>query len=187
MADQGAEGLLSPWLRERRFRAALPYIRGRVLDIGCGTGRLAQHIPPDRYAGIDQDHRVLQQARSRFPTHTFTSSLPGPEERFDTVAALAVIEHVDDPTTFLRTLSAHLGDSPGARIIITTPHPAMGWVHKVGSAMGLFSRNASKEHKGMLDRLKLADAGGDAGLRLVMHRRFLLGANQIAVFEKVHC
>ena len=41
MADQGAEGLFSPFLRSRRLKAACPYIKGRVLDVGCGTGALA--------------------------------------------------------------------------------------------------------------------------------------------------
>jgi len=38
VADQGNEGLLSPFLRWRRIRAVLPYIRGCVLDVvGCGS------------------------------------------------------------------------------------------------------------------------------------------------------
>jgi hypothetical protein len=34
MADQGSEGLLSPFLRRKRILAVKPYLRGRVLDVG---------------------------------------------------------------------------------------------------------------------------------------------------------
>jgi len=40
MADQ-ADGFLSPFLRKKRIEMALPFIKGRVIDIGCGVGKLA--------------------------------------------------------------------------------------------------------------------------------------------------
>ena len=40
MTDQAAEGLLSPMLRNRRIQAVKPFLRGRVLDVGCGNGAL---------------------------------------------------------------------------------------------------------------------------------------------------
>ena len=44
MADQGTEGLLSPMLRHMRIEKAKPYLNGKVLDIGCGSGALAKFI-----------------------------------------------------------------------------------------------------------------------------------------------
>ena len=41
MADQGTEGILSPYLRRKRIQAATPYLKGGVLDVGCGGGVLA--------------------------------------------------------------------------------------------------------------------------------------------------
>ncbi len=71
MADQGAEGLLSPFLRNKRFVNVKPFLRGRILDYGCGSGGLAEIVPADCYLGIEIDHDSLQFARSRFPSHDF--------------------------------------------------------------------------------------------------------------------
>ncbi|MEO1084230.1 MAG: methyltransferase domain-containing protein, partial [Acidobacteriota bacterium] len=94
MADQ-ITGFLSPFLRSRRLAAALPWLReGRVLDVGCGVGKLAQSIAPDRYVGVDLDSESIEMARLSCPGHTFltwddfeASDL----HDFKHVAALAVI------------------------------------------------------------------------------------------------
>lgn len=184
MADQGTEGWLSPFLRSKRFQAARPYLKGRILDFGCGSGALAQFVPNDRYLGVDTDEDSLQQARNRFPHHLFLSTLPSRKQKFDTIAALAVIEHVSNPVDLLRNLAAYLSESSSAHLIVTTPHPSFHWLHDVGAACGIFSRHASEEHKALLDRKKLDEVGFQAGLSLVWYRRLLLGANQIAVYRK---
>jgi 2-polyprenyl-3-methyl-5-hydroxy-6-metoxy-1,4-benzoquinol methylase len=183
MADQAAGGLLSPFLQRRRIAAALPHLRGRVLDVGCGSGALAAHVPPDRYYGMDADEASLAVARSRYPRHVFARELPGVEPGFDTVVALAVIEHVADPCAFLRALGDRLGPSPAA-IVCTTPHPAAGWIHEVGARLGLFSRDAKEEHERLLDGTRLREVASRAALEVASYRRFLLGANQLAVLRR---
>ena len=46
MADQGTEGLLSPWLRSVQFKASISKFQGKVLDYGCGSEALAEHVEP---------------------------------------------------------------------------------------------------------------------------------------------
>lgn len=184
MADQGGEGILSPWLRKKRIEAAAPYLKGRVLDFGCGTGALASLVDADHYLGVEVDEASLQLARSRFPSHRFVSTLPEPAEKFDSIISLAVIEHVSDPSRFLAALAAHLEESDTACLALTTPHPSVDWVHDTGAAVGLFSKHANEEHEDLLDRARLEMAGAEAGLRLISYRRFLFGANQIAIFDK---
>lgn len=184
MADQGAEGVLSPFLRRLRFKAAKPYLNGRILDVGCGSGALAELVNSALYLGVDVDDVSLNRARNDFPLHRFERTLPALTEKFDTIVSLAVIEHVPDPTVFLKNLSQYLVDSPIARIVITTPHPSVDWVHDMGATIGLFSKHANEEHQELLNRAKLEMAGIEADLILTVYRRFLLGANQIAVFNK---
>ena len=186
MADQGSEGLLSPWLRKQRFNAAMPYLKGRILDFGCGSGALAALIDAEHYLGVEVDDTSLLQALSRFPAHRFLPKMPDSVEKFDTIISLAVIEHVSDPASFLASLATHLDSSVSSCIVVTTPHPDVDWVHDVGSALGLFSKHANDEHGDLLDRTKLDMAGKKAGLRLDSYRRFLFGANQIATFKKGH-
>ncbi|MCB2186235.1 MAG: class I SAM-dependent methyltransferase [Deltaproteobacteria bacterium] len=185
MGDQVAEGLLSPFLRRQRIRAALPHLAGRVLDFGCGSGALAACLPPERYCGVDIDPTSLRLARAAHPRHTFASAVP--ESRrgtFQTVVALAVIEHVADASGFLRELTGFLDDSPAARFVVTTPHPATERLHSLGSAWGIFSSEADQEHHSLLNRRTLSLAAAPAGLKLSSYRRFLGGLNQLAIFQR---
>lgn len=184
MADQGSEGLLSPYLRRKRFEAVDPFLAGNVLDFGCGSGGLAQKVHAHRYTGIELDKISLNKAKFRFRNHKFISDMSQVNDKFDTIVSLAVIEHVSDPSEFLLTLSTYLKDVSTSRLVVTTPHPSVGWVHSIGSFVRLFSKCASKEHNELLDRVKLENAGKEAGLMLVTYSRFLFGANQIAVYAK---
>ncbi|NDL64128.1 class I SAM-dependent methyltransferase [Acerihabitans arboris] len=184
MADQGSEGLLSPYLRRKRIQAAAPYLTGRTLDFGCGSGALAAQIDAGNYVGVEIDSLSLRLALKCFPKHAFVAKSPELSEKFDTVVSLAVIEHVKDSADFLRTLAAYMRESPSSRIVVTTPHPSVDWVHHLGASIGLFSKHASEEHEALLDRSKLEAAGKQAGLDLIYYRRFLFGANQIAIYAK---
>ena len=186
MADQGSEGILSPFLRKKRIAAARPFLIGRVLDVGCGSGSLADIVKPSLYYGVDIDSESLDCARNKFPDHHFENTLPLSSEKFETVVSLAVIEHIQDPGAFLLELSCYLDDSPNACIVITTPHPSVDWVHEFGAKIGLFSSHANEEHEELLDRNKLNTAGKKAGLNLRHYKKFLFGANQIAIFVKEH-
>lgn len=185
MADQGAEGLLSPWLRKQRFKAALPHLKGRVLDFGCGSGMLAAFVDTDFYLGVEVDESSLQQACSNYPAHHFIPKLPDSEEKFDSIVSLAVIEHVNDPADFLSRLAGYLNPAPSSRVVITTPYPSVDWIHDLGAKIGLFSKHANEEHEDLLDRSKLEKAGLNAGLKMVTYQRFLFGANQVAVFARI--
>lgn len=183
MADQGAEGKLSPFLRARRFAAAAPYLNGRILDVGCGSGGLAALVDPEYYVGVEVDPDSLRMAQATRPGYRFENRLPEGADKFDTVVALAVIEHVPSASAFLRRLAQHLANE-NSSLVCTTPHPALEWVHDLGAAMGLFSKHANEEHEELLDRQKLADAATEAGLIMTTYEPFLWGANQLAVFKR---
>ena len=183
MADQGTEGLLSPFLRKQRFHAAMPYLCGRVLDVGCGSGALAKSIHPQSYIGVEVDQISLRKAQACFPLHAFQDKLPPEHEKFDTVVSLAVIEHVCDPGSFLESLARFLRDDR-ARIILTTPHPSVDWVHSVGAFFGLFSKHASEQHECLMTKESLERHSMAAKLSLVSYERFLLGANQLIVLKR---
>lgn len=185
MADQSTEGLLSPFLRKRRFAAVRPYLNGRVLDVGCGSGRLAEYISSDQYLGIDVDPFSIELARARFPSHRFEANMSKVDGKFDTIVSLAVIEHVNDPTMFLENLVCHLVDSEDAHIVLTTPHPLGDWIHNYGAAVGLFSKHANDEHEELLDRETLKKTGRRAGLELKFYKRFLFGVNQLSILKKL--
>ena len=186
MADQGNEGLLSPYLKKKRLQAAASHLQGRVLDFGCGSGGLAEFVQPDMYLGVDMDEISIQQAKRKHPLHTFVQKIPADAGKFEAIVALAVIEHVEKPAAFLVYLKGYLSDSPSARMVITTPHPLVDWVHTVGSRIGLFSRHANEEHKDLLGLTQLRKTGATALLEMANYGRFLFGANQIAIYKKIN-
>ena len=185
MADQ-VSGLLSPFLRWRRIAAVKTKLRGRVLDFGCGVGRLARYTAPDRYLGIDIDQESVETARRGFTGYEFRvidaartglAHLEGCE--FDTIVMLALIEHVPDPPALLNDLGRLM--APDGSMLVTTPHPAFGWVHRVGGPLGLVSREADEEHQELLGLDRMVAVAAEAGLRVVSRRRFLMGMNQLFV------
>jgi 2-polyprenyl-3-methyl-5-hydroxy-6-metoxy-1,4-benzoquinol methylase len=185
MADQ-LTGLLSPILRSRRIAAVRPFLgQGNLLDIGCGTGKLARYVDAKRYVGVDRDQESIKIARSKFPAHRFLTlgEFAGSthEGEFNQVVGLAVIEHVDDPKQWLGWLRTAL--KPGGRVILTTPHPSARSLHEIGAKVGLFSREGAAEHRDLIDRQRMSQLADANGFRIRNFRGFLLGCNQLFVLE----
>jgi 2-polyprenyl-3-methyl-5-hydroxy-6-metoxy-1,4-benzoquinol methylase len=178
MAQLVEAGMLSYWLVRRRQQAVRRHLAGRVLDVGCGVGTLADICDPAGYVGVDTDSRKIEIARRERPRHRFETAVPQ-GERFDTVAALAFIEHVRDPAGYLRRFAGLL--NPGGAVVLTTPHPSLEWLHTAGARIGLFSHAAHDEHERLIDKARMAELLAGTGMRLDLYRRFMLGANQLFV------
>ncbi len=56
--------------------------------------------------------------------------------------------------------------------------------HTLGARTRLFSWDAHEEHEELLDRTRLQELAGDAGLLVETYRRFLFGANQLVVLRR---
>jgi len=115
----------------------------RLLDVGSGQGNflkrareagLAQH-----YAGFELSESGVQKSRRRLPDVDFLQvdmfAPPSEAERFKGWATAAVcsevIEHVDDPVEFLKTLKTYLASN--ALLIVTVPGgPMSKFDHHLG-------------------------------------------------------
>lgn len=66
-----------------------------ILDVTCGTSPLSdyiiEHFPDVRYAGFDMNEKAVELCRSKFPTHTWTSSL---SSRFTIDRSYDLIIHI---------------------------------------------------------------------------------------------
>lgn len=99
---------------ERRRRRLLTQARGRVLEVGIGTGlNLALYPPGLRLTGIDISARMLARAVSRAAALDVSPALvrgdiehlPFLDSSFDTVTATCVFCSVADPVAGLRELT----------------------------------------------------------------------------------
>ena len=184
MVDQAHEGLLSPFLQRQRIHAVKAHLKGKVLDVGCGSGDLSTLVASNDYLGVDRDLHVLGVARAKFPSHQFVEALPDKSARFDTIACLAMIEHVPDPAETLRGFVDFLAPHPESQIVLTTPHPAYEFIHTAGAKIGVFSAHGSEEHEDLINRSRLIELAAESGLKMIHYQRFLLGANQLAILKR---
>lgn len=100
-----------------------------ILDVGCGTGAfLADCSSEFRTTGTDTSPLAVEYCRKRGLHNVVQCTLdsyPHPEERFDLITLLDVIEHVDDDLGLLRNALALL--RPSGRLLVTVPAYQFLW------------------------------------------------------------
>lgn len=119
--DEGWRGVLEAIWDEGDLRGR------RVLDVGCGTGRLAQELAVRgaRVWGVDSSPQMLAEARARCDRHIGlvegrAEKLPFRDGWFERAVLRLVAHLVDRPAAF-RELTRVL--RPGGRAVIATFRP----------------------------------------------------------------
>ncbi len=155
-----------PMLRLTRWLRAINVERymgegERHLDIGCGDGyflrrsKFRERVGLDRLLGDDiRDH------------------LDFPDNYFDHVSALAVIEHIDDPRQLLAEIARVL--SPGGRLVLTTPKRA------AEPLIHLYVRDIDEQHSMYFDRPGMERVVGDHTFGLGLNQAFCLEVKKAA-------
>jgi SAM-dependent methyltransferase len=98
----------------------------KLLDIGCGSGWLAQHFPA--YTGIDGSAdavRIAKDLRRNVIAGDVDEALPFAERAFDAVVMKDLLEHVRDPVALVREARRVL--TPGGLLFASSPD-AQRWV-----------------------------------------------------------
>lgn len=115
--------LVNPFYHARRelwygLAEVLPHLRGRVLDVGCGSQPYRELIPATDYIGMEID---TPRARVSFAADVYYDGVnfPWPEASFDGALCSQVFEHVFNPPQFLAELNRVL--RPGGSLVLTVP------------------------------------------------------------------
>ncbi|MGE8204860.1 class I SAM-dependent methyltransferase [Heyndrickxia sp. NPDC080065] len=116
-----------------RYYFATPYIKGRVLDIACGTGYGCHMVAKDRkrelveLIGVDIDKETIEYANREYHHQKITylqgdcldPKLPEKLGMFDTILSFETIEHVKDDQLFMDYLYQML--KPGGTLVLSSP------------------------------------------------------------------
>lgn len=147
------------WRWQERAAQWLCFPLGRFLDFGCGRGGLVAKVSYlcTEYHGVDVNPQAVEVARKDHPQHTFNAiddsgRTPYPDDHFDTIALVEVIEHVPDERQTLNEIARIL--KPGGTFILTTPHK--GWLTflDLGNFKFVFPRLHKLIHVGILRNRK---------------------------------
>jgi SAM-dependent methyltransferase len=94
---------------------------GKMLDVGCSNGRLLASLSDGwQKFGIELCPVTAEAARKFSGAQVFCGPVEeyNSSEKFDFVSSCAVIEHLEDPVTFIRQISELL--KPGGTLLVMT-------------------------------------------------------------------
>lgn len=156
--------LFEKWLQKHRYKKVKPFVKGRVLDFGCGD------TPPSllvkdigEYTGVDKYNYHLIQGM------------------YETIVMCAVLEHLTEPKKILRMLRGHL--KKDGLLLITTPSMESKLLQELFVKLHIFHKENIEGHNYYRknDLLYLAK---EVDLKIVKYSRFQLGMNQLVVMKR---
>ncbi|MBU1146717.1 class I SAM-dependent methyltransferase [Patescibacteria group bacterium] len=151
-------------LQNRRFKIAIPYLAGDVLDFGGNEGELKKFVRGE-YTLVNYDHSPMEG------------------KTFDTIVALAVIEHINVSEVYEIFKKFKEKLRPSGKIILTTPTKTAKPILNFMVHLGLADKENIAEHKHYWTKKEILDLAEKTGFKIKRYKKFQLGFNQLAIFE----
>ena len=111
----------------KAYYLAMPYVKGDLLELGCGEGRGVELLSPlaESYLALDKIQEVIDSLKQQYPKVDFRQAVFPPfqgleDSSFDSIVSFQVIEHVKQDGDFLKEIHRVL--KPGGVAVLTTPN-----------------------------------------------------------------
>ena len=160
-----------------RVRAALPFCRGKLLDVGCGNNLLVRTYGN----GVGVDIQPYPEIALRCDS----SLLPFKDATFDTVAMLASLNHIVRRNETLDECRRIL--TKEGRVLITMIPESIGlFCHRIRRSLDpdQLARGIQQDEAWGLSSGEIRKLLESSGFRLSLHMRFMWGLNNLYVGEK---
>ena len=156
--------IIEKTLQNYRFKMLLPYLIGDVLDFGGNEGELSKFVKGN-YTLINYDHSSMEN------------------KNFDTIVALAVIEHINisDVYKIFKQFKEKL--RVDGKIFLTTPTRISKPVLEFMALIGILDKENIAEHKHYWNKKEIYDLADKTGFIIEKYERFQIGFNQFAVLK----
>jgi SAM-dependent methyltransferase len=163
----------------RRYHALIPFIYGKVLDAGSGTGWLSRISDPKK-AIIHLDIsinmcRVVCEGTGFPVVCGDAEALPTADGVFDTVVSSEMIYYLSEPDRFFREASRSL--KPGGRLLITSANQEAAFYAKCRSflrRMGISRAYFDDGIKHFMTQRQLERLFEENGFRVIMCRKLMI-------------
>lgn len=153
---------------------------GRFLDIGPGNGRLLEAAAAAGWQtlGIEANRRFALACRERGAVilEGFFPEVLAPDDRFDAIALLDVVEHLHEPLRMVRTAAERL--APRGVLIIQVPNIDSLLVQLEGARSTIFCHG----HWSHFNLRTLEDLGRRAGLEPLAAESIITEMDRIREF-----
>lgn len=177
-----------------RNKKIINLLKWNILELWCGWWFVPNYLKNEnkknRYTWVDFREKIISDLIIAFPWYNFIHHdlddiLNFTNEEFDTVIAIAVIEHIYNQKNFLKTATKKL--KIGGKLIITTPsnfgndiiYPLMC---KMWIRWGKWVLN---DHITIYNKDRFEVVANDFGLELEHYEFFEFFCNQLVIFKKM--
>jgi 2-polyprenyl-3-methyl-5-hydroxy-6-metoxy-1,4-benzoquinol methylase len=158
---------LEGFLQQFRFKKVRPFLNGDVLDFGGNEGELQKFVN-GTYTLVNYDHSPMKN------------------KTFDTVVALAVIEHIEVDDVFSVFKEFRIKVRPNGIIFLTTPTPLAKPLLTFLAFINVLEKHNIEEHKHYWTRDEIEKLAKENGFTIKKYKKFQLGFNQLAILERVN-
>ncbi|MFK7953160.1 MAG: class I SAM-dependent methyltransferase [Ekhidna sp.] len=168
------------------YYEAKPFIKGNLLELGCGEGRGVELLAPlaNSYTGIDKIKGVVDSLSEQYPDYTFSDGVfppfPFEDNSFDTIITFQVIEHVKDDANFIKEIYRVL--KPGGVALMSTPNIKMTLSRNPWHEREYTADQLEKLCKKYFEKVEMKGIAGNEKV-LEYHERNRKSVNKIMRFD----